>query len=85
MEQAIARLQQVTGEAVGVLREIMLNLKASPTPRVLAARTILEFSLKAVEFEDLAARVEELERRLEPQGIGAGAYLSNYANRNGGA
>jgi hypothetical protein len=82
VEQAIARLQQVTGEAVGVLREIMMNPKNSATPRVLAARSILEFSLKAAEF-DLAARVEELERRLEaetdPQAMGAGAYLPNYA------
>ncbi len=88
VEQAITRLQGVTGQAVSTLQEIMINTNFSPTPRVLAARTILEFSLKAVELEDLAARVEELERRLEPEtppGSGGGAYLPNFArHRNGG-
>jgi hypothetical protein len=88
VEQAIARLQQVAGEAVGVLREIMMDPQNSATPPVLAARSILEFSLKAAEL-DLTVRVEELERRLEadtePQDMGAGAYLPNYANQNGGA
>ena len=88
MEQTIGRLQAITGEAIAVLREIMLNPKVSATPRVLAAKTVLETSIKVVELDDLASRVEELERRLEgdTEPRGTGAYLPHYArHRNGGA
>ncbi len=67
VEQSITRLQQVTSEAVDVLREIMLDREATASSRVSAAKAVLEMAVKAVEVEDLAARLEELERVLEEQ------------------
>jgi hypothetical protein len=61
VSQAIARLQQASSEAVNTLREIVKD-KQQPAPaRVGAAKAILEFSIKAVELEDLEQRVCELE------------------------
>lgn len=59
--QAIAQLQQATGEAVEALREVMNDIESPASTRVSAARTILDIALKAVEVEDLAARIEEIE------------------------
>jgi hypothetical protein len=42
----------------------MIDGEAAPQVRVSAARAILEYSLKAVEIEDLAARREALEAKL---------------------
>jgi len=60
--QSIARLQQVSGEAVETLREVMANTESPASSRVAAAKAVLEMAIKAVELEDLTARVEELER-----------------------
>jgi hypothetical protein len=65
--QAIARLQQASSEAVDTLREVMNSSTAQPGARVSAAKTVLELSLKAVEIEDLALRVEEVEKHIERQ------------------
>jgi len=65
VEQAISRLQQVSGEAVDTLREIMLDTEKPPSTRVTAAKAVLEWSIKAVEMEDLVTRVEDLERFVE--------------------
>ncbi len=65
VEQALGQLQKATGEAVKTLLEVMQNAEASPHARVASARTILEFSIKAVELEDLSERVEILEGLLE--------------------
>jgi len=62
--RAIALLQQASGEAVGVLRQVMNDADVLPAARVTAARSVLEFSLKAVELEDLEARLADVERRL---------------------
>ncbi len=62
VEQAITKLQQVTGEAVSTLREIMLDHEAPASSRVTAAKAILETSIKAVELEDLAGRLDKLEQ-----------------------
>lgn len=68
--QAIARLQQVSSEAVNTLREVMLDTDAKDTARVTAAKTVLEMTLKAVEIEDLAQRMDSLERMIEQKGAG---------------
>ena len=60
--QAIARLQQVSSDAVDALHSVMTD-SAMPGPaRVAAARTVLELSIKGVEIEDLQERIETLER-----------------------
>jgi hypothetical protein len=62
--QAGARLQSAAGEAVGALQSVMGDTGAPPAARVSAARTILELSLRSLELEDLAERLEVLEARL---------------------
>ena len=67
VSQAIARLQQASTEAVNTLREIVKD-KQQPAPaRVSAAKAILEFSIKAVEIEDMAERLAEVEAILAQQ------------------
>jgi hypothetical protein len=58
---SIARLQQSTMEAVNTLKAIAKDKKAPASARVMAARSIIEYSIKAVQVEDLAARVAEIE------------------------
>jgi hypothetical protein len=61
VKHAIARLQNRTSEAVEVLAEIMSDITNAPSARVSAAKTIIDYSIKAVEVEDLAERLAELE------------------------
>ena len=69
VKQAIARMQQATGEAVTVLQEIMNDRQALVFARVASAKAIIEYSIKAVEVEDLAARVDELEAVMAADGM----------------
>lgn len=64
VEQAVSRIQHLTGEAVDTLRKIMLDAKKPPSTRVTAARVILETAIKALEVEDLEARIKTLEDRI---------------------
>ncbi|MBP1934892.1 helix-turn-helix transcriptional regulator [Ammoniphilus resinae] len=64
----IARLQQVSQQAVNTLQEVMMDDTATPNSRVSAAKAVLEMAFKAYELEDLAQRVEELEKHLEEGG-----------------
>ena len=61
VRQSIARLQQFSTEAVSTLRTIMKDKTAPASARVVAAKSIIDYSLKAVELEDLADRVAQLE------------------------
>lgn len=61
VRQSIARLQQYSTEAVSTLRTIMKDKEAPASARVVAAKSIIDYSLKAVELEDLADRVAQLE------------------------
>ena len=63
--QAIARLQQATGAAASTLMKIMVDPAAPASVRVRAADSILDHSAKAIELEDIEARVSELERAAE--------------------
>jgi transposase-like protein len=67
--QAIARLQQASSEAVNTLREIVKDKKQPAPARVSAAKAILEFSMKAVELEDMADRVAQIEALLAAQPV----------------
>lgn len=60
--QSIARLQTYSSEAATTLYTVMKNTKASPAVRLMAARSVLEFAIKAVELEDIQARLEALEQ-----------------------
>jgi hypothetical protein len=61
VSQAVAHVQRVSGEAVDTLRTIMNDDEKPASARVTAARVILEMSIKAVELEDLDARIAALE------------------------
>ncbi|MDD2212178.1 MAG: hypothetical protein PHW39_02885 [Syntrophomonadaceae bacterium] len=63
VSQAISQLQQASTEAVATLRNIMNDEEAPAASRVTAARSVLDTSLKAIELEDLAQRIDKLERR----------------------
>jgi len=65
VQQALSQLQQCCGEAAEVLREIMKDTTVPPYTRVVAARTILETSIRAVEIDILEARIDKLEQYIE--------------------
>lgn len=65
VSQAIAQLQQATTQAVATLQAIMQDETAPAASRVTAARTVLDTSLKAIELEDLAQRIEKLEQAVQ--------------------
>ena len=62
--QAIARLQQVSTAAVTVLVRVMASEKTPPSTRVAAAKTVLDTAIRAVELDDLQARIAALEARM---------------------
>jgi hypothetical protein len=64
--QAVTRLQQVSGVAVGVLVQVMANKDNPASTRVNAAKTVLEFAFRAVELEDIQARLDALEQAGTP-------------------
>ena len=60
--QATARLQQASGAAVSTLLKIMVDPNAPPSTRVRAADSVLDHGAKAIEIEDIEARVAALEQ-----------------------
>ena len=60
--QSVARMQQASGAAVSTLLKIMVDSNASASTRVRAADSVLDHAAKAIEIEDIEARVAELER-----------------------
>ncbi len=70
---AVTGLQRASHGAVGVLIAVADDKEAPSSSRVSAARTILDYSLRAIELEDLQGRVEALEARLQAAGSGAGS------------
>ena len=63
--QSIARLQQASSAAVTTLLKVMVEPGTPPSTKVRAADSILDHSAKAIELEDIEARVAELERAAE--------------------
>ena len=64
---AISMLQHASGQAVTTLVEVMLDPESTGSVKISAARTVLESSLKAIELEDLAERIEAVEAALEKE------------------
>jgi hypothetical protein len=60
--QSIARLQQASSAAATTLLKVMVDPTAPPSTRVRAAESVLTHAAKAIEIEDLDARLTELER-----------------------
>lgn len=67
VKQAIANLQRISSEAVNTLRSIMTDNDAPPSSRVAAARTVIEQSIRAIEFEELEQRITVIERAVEQE------------------
>jgi hypothetical protein len=60
-----ARLQQGTSAAATTLLKIMIDPSAPASVRVRAADSIFNHAAKAIEIEDIEARLSELERATE--------------------
>ncbi len=65
VQQAIARLQQTSGAAVTVLLSIAADKHAPASSRVTAATKLLDLALRAVEIEELEARLSALEASMK--------------------
>jgi hypothetical protein len=63
--QSIARLQQMSGAAVATLGKVMVDPSSPASTRVRAAEAILTHGTKAIEIEDIEARLSEVERVAE--------------------
>jgi len=63
--QGTARLQQASGAAVSSILKIMLDQHAPASTKLRAADLVLSHGAKAIEIEDIEARVSELERAAE--------------------
>ena len=63
--QAIARLHQMSSAAVTTLGKAMLDPGTPAATKVRAAQSILDHTAKAIEIEDLEARLAALEHTAE--------------------
>ena len=63
--QAVARLQQGTSAAATTLLQTMIDSNTPASVKVRAAEAIFNHAAKAIEIEDIEARVSELERAAE--------------------
>ncbi len=63
--QSIARLHHLSSAAVSTLGKVMLDPATPPATKVRAADSILNHTIKAIETEDIEARLSELERATE--------------------
>src|SRR5450759_986037 len=63
--QAVARLQQGTSAAATTLLKTMVDANTPASVKVRAAEAIFNHAAKAIEIEDIEARVSELERAAE--------------------
>jgi hypothetical protein len=63
--QSVARLQQMSAAAVSTLGKIMVDQNAPAASRVRAADCVLDRASKAIEMEDVEARLAALEQYTE--------------------
>lgn len=63
--QSMARLQQASGAAVSTLLEVMNNSKNPAAVRVRAAEAVLRHAGDSFGAEELSARVDSLEQRMQ--------------------
>ena len=60
--QSVARMQQASSAAATTLLKVMVDPATPPSTRVRAAESILTHAAKAIEIEDVEARVTALEQ-----------------------
>lgn len=63
--QGTARLQQASGAAVSSILKIMVDQHAAASTKLRAADMVLTHGAKAIEIEDIEARVAALEEAAE--------------------
>ena len=63
-------LQQASGAAVTTLLKLMIDPATPPSTKARAADSVLDHSVKAIELDDIEARVAELERAADPAKLG---------------
>ena len=63
--QSIARLHQLSSAAVSTLGRVMLDPETPPAVKVRASDSVLSHAAKAIEIEDIEARLTELERNAD--------------------
>ena len=63
--QGTARLQQAAGAAVSTVLKVMVDQHTQPSTKLRAADLVLTHGAKAIEIEDLEARVSDLEQAAE--------------------
>ena len=63
--QSIARLHHLASAAVSTLGKVILDSATPPATKVRAADSILNHTIKAIETEDIDARLRELEAATE--------------------
>jgi hypothetical protein len=59
--QSVGRLQQASSAAATTILKLMLDPKTPASVRVRAAECVMNHATKAIEIEDIEARVTELE------------------------
>jgi hypothetical protein len=65
--QSIARLEQASSVAVTIMLKVMVDPNAPASCRIRAADSVLDHATKAIEIEDIEARLSELEREAKAQ------------------
>lgn len=67
VRHAICHVQSSMSKAVLTLIEVMESSDSPASSRVSAAKAMLEFGVKGVEIEDLAERIDQLEKFMEEE------------------
>lgn len=77
---AVQCLQPVAGDAVTFLHNLILNKEAPAAPRVTAARIVLDYSIRAVELDELRQQIEDLTEfiRVKQEQDARDAVLKEY-------
>ena len=65
--QAVGLTQRYAPVAVATLVRVMNDPAAAPSAKVTAAAVLLKFGREGVELDDLAARIDDLERQAGPR------------------
>jgi hypothetical protein len=68
--QCVARLQQASGAAVSVMLKILADPSTPPASRLRAADMVITHAAKAIEIEDVEARVSALEESVAAERTG---------------
>jgi hypothetical protein len=62
VDHTLTQLQRASGDAVTVLRDLMMRENAPAAARISAARTFIDYSIRAAEQDELDGRLAELEQ-----------------------